>query len=97
MLDRRRFLQSTFAAGAAFFLPEMSQVLKAYPAAESQLGKVKITGIKTASVMIKYPAHLVKVETDSGLYGIGDAISSSVCASEASTAGWRVTGLDVAG
>ncbi len=73
MLDRRGFLQSSFAAAAAGFLPEFSQVLKAYPAAESQLGKVKITGIKTASVMIKYPAHLVKIDTDSGLSGLGES------------------------
>ena len=75
MLDRRRFLQGSFAAAACGFLPEFSQVVKAYPAAESQLGKVKITGIKTASVMIKYPAHLVKIETDSGLVGIGEAFN----------------------
>ena len=64
MLTRRNFLAS--ATG-------LSQVLQAYPAAASDLGKVKITGVKTASVMIKYPAHLVKIETDSGVYGIGEA------------------------
>lgn len=75
MLDRRRFLTATAAAAAAGFLPEKSQVLKAMPAAESEFGKVKVTDVKTASVMIKYPAHLVKVETDSGLYGIGEAFN----------------------
>ena len=73
MLDRRRFLNAAACAAAAGFLPETSQVLKAMPAAESEFGKVKITDVKTASVMIRYPAHLVKVETDSGLYGIGEA------------------------
>ena len=71
MFTRRGFVLG--AAGLGAFLPERSQVLKAMPAAESELGKVRITDIKTASVMIKYPAHLVKVETDSGLYGIGEA------------------------
>lgn len=71
MLTRRGFMAG--AAGLGAFLPEMSQVLKAMPAAESEFGKVKITDVKTASVMIKYPAHLVKIETDSGLYGIGEA------------------------
>ena len=75
MFDRRRFLTATAAAAAAGFLPEKSQILKAMPAAESEFGKVKVTDVKTASVMIKYPAHLVKVETDSGLYGIGEAFN----------------------
>ena len=72
-LNRRQFLQSVGAASLC--LPETLQVVRAMPAAESQLGKVKITGVKTASVDIKYPAHLVKVETDSGLYGIGEAFN----------------------
>ena len=75
MFDRRHFLTATAAAAAAGFLPEKSQILKAMPAAESEFGKVKVTDVKTASVMIKYPAHLVKVETDSGLYGIGEAFN----------------------
>jgi len=75
MLDRRSFLHSAAGAAAAGFLPELSQVLRAVPSAESQLGKVKITAVKTASVMIKYPAHLVRIETDSGLYGIGESFN----------------------
>ncbi len=70
-MKRRTFLTTAAAAAATGFLPERSQILKAMPSTESEFGKVKITGVKTASVMIKYPAHLVKVETDSGLYGIG--------------------------
>ena len=73
MIDRRRFLTIAAGAAAAAFLPDKSQVLKAMPAAESEFGKVKVTDVKTASVMIRYPAHLVRVETDSGLYGIGEA------------------------
>jgi L-alanine-DL-glutamate epimerase-like enolase superfamily enzyme len=73
MLTRRNFIAGT--AGLAALLPEQSQILKAFPAAASDVGKVKITGVKTASVMIKYPAHLVKIETDSGLYGIGEAFN----------------------
>ncbi len=70
MPNRRSFLKS--ALGAAF-LAEAPQAVRAYPQAQSNLGKVKITAVKTASVMIKYPAHLVKIETDSGVYGIGEA------------------------
>ncbi|MCK5568017.1 MAG: hypothetical protein KAI62_08890, partial [Actinomycetia bacterium] len=43
-------------------------------AAKSHIGKVKITDIKTATINIKYPAHLVKIETDSGLFGLGEAV-----------------------
>jgi hypothetical protein len=60
MLTRRNFLAAT-AAATTGFLPDQSQVLKAMPQAESEFGKVKITDVKTASVMIKYPAHLVKI------------------------------------
>ncbi len=60
-------------ASAASLLPEAPQLAQAHPAGESLLGKVRITGIKTASVHIKYPAHLVRVETDAGLHGLGEA------------------------
>jgi hypothetical protein len=43
------------------------------PLAESELGKV--TAVKTASVMISCPTNLVKTETGSGLYGIGEAFN----------------------
>jgi L-alanine-DL-glutamate epimerase-like enolase superfamily enzyme len=52
-----------------------SQVLKAVPAAEYMLGKVKIRDVETASVMIKYPAHLVKITTDQGVFGLGEAFN----------------------
>jgi L-alanine-DL-glutamate epimerase-like enolase superfamily enzyme len=47
--------------------------LKAAPRAATELGKVKIRDVKTATVRIKYDAHLVKITTDSGLYGLGEA------------------------
>ncbi len=41
--------------------------------AEKELGKVKITDVKTASIKLgKYDIELVKVETDSGIYGLGE-------------------------
>jgi L-alanine-DL-glutamate epimerase-like enolase superfamily enzyme len=45
------------------------------PAAESLLGKVKIRDVQTATIMMRYPAHLVKITTDSGLFGIGEAFN----------------------
>ena len=74
MLTRRNFIAAT-AAAANGFVPERSQILRAMPQAETEFGKIKVTDVKTASVMIKYPAHLVKVETDAGVFGIGEAFN----------------------
>ena len=72
MLTRRTFLG---AAAAACFIPERSQILQAMPQAASEFGKVKIRDVKIASVVIGYPAHLIKVTTDSGLYGLGESFN----------------------
>ena len=74
MLTRRNFLAAAGGVAAAGFLAERSQVLQAVPKAATEFGKVKIRDVKTASVRLTYyDAHLVKVITDSGLYGIGEA------------------------
>jgi L-alanine-DL-glutamate epimerase-like enolase superfamily enzyme len=77
--DRSPAASSWRAAGlsAAAWFHERSQILRAVPAAESQLGKVRIRDVQTATIMMRYPAHLVKVTTDSGLAGIGEEHSSS--------------------
>jgi L-alanine-DL-glutamate epimerase-like enolase superfamily enzyme len=51
------------------------QVVRALPSAAASLGKVKIRDIKTAQIMARYPFNLVKIETDSGLFGIGEAFA----------------------
>jgi L-alanine-DL-glutamate epimerase-like enolase superfamily enzyme len=76
MITRRRLIQTAAAVGAAGFIPERSWILNAMPQAASEFGKVKIRSVKTASVMIRYPAHLVKIETDAGITGIGEAFNS---------------------
>jgi len=74
MLTRRNFIAAAGALTASKFLIENSTVVAAVPKAETEFGKVKIKDIKTASVRLTYyDAHLVKVITDSGLYGIGEA------------------------
>ncbi len=74
MLTRRGFLAASGGVAAAGFIPELSQVALAQPRAVTEFGKVKVRDIKTASVMLSYySAHLVKIETDSGLYGLGEA------------------------
>ncbi|MHC4692070.1 MAG: mandelate racemase/muconate lactonizing enzyme family protein, partial [Planctomycetota bacterium] len=73
MLNRRKFFAAAGGITAAGFMAERSRVVQAVPKAVTELGKVKIRDVKTATVRIKYDAHLVKVTTDSGLYGLGEA------------------------
>jgi L-alanine-DL-glutamate epimerase-like enolase superfamily enzyme len=75
MITRRNLLRTAGAGVAACFLPEQSQILKAMPHAASEFGKVKIRDIQTTTVMAPYACHLVKVVSDSGLYGIGESFN----------------------
>ncbi|MBM3745224.1 MAG: mandelate racemase/muconate lactonizing enzyme family protein [Acidobacteria bacterium] len=68
-LSRRRF----FGLAAAAWTLEQSQILRAMPSAESVFGKVKIRDVTTATIQMNYPAHLVKITTDQGPFGIGEA------------------------
>ncbi|MGI8988832.1 MAG: mandelate racemase/muconate lactonizing enzyme family protein [Bryobacteraceae bacterium] len=61
MLDRRQFLAATMFAGPLGRL------------AASLHKKVKITDVKCMIVRGTWDWNLVKIETDSGLYGIGEA------------------------
>ncbi|MHC4702635.1 MAG: enolase-like domain-containing protein, partial [Planctomycetota bacterium] len=72
-MNRRKFLTAASSAMVLNSLLERPRVLEAAPQAATELGKVKIRDVKTATIKIKYDAHLVKVTTDSGLYGIGEA------------------------
>ena len=67
--DRRAFLK-TLGAGAAgvFLLAEPYRTL-----AQSLQKKIKITDVKCMSIRGTWDWNLVKIETDSGLYGIGEA------------------------
>ena len=66
MIHRRDFLKA--AAGAATFLPATLE-----KAAAAVRGKVKITDVKFMIVQGTWNWNLIKVETDSGVYGIGEA------------------------
>lgn len=74
MLTRRNLLAAAGGVAAAGFVPELSPIVQAVPKAETEFGRMKIVDVKTASVKLTYySAHLVKVVTDSGMYGIGEA------------------------
>ncbi|MCK5463863.1 MAG: hypothetical protein KAI95_12630, partial [Bacteroidales bacterium] len=73
-LNRRKFLAMAGGASALGFTAPLNGGVMSVPGANTKVGEVKITDIKTASVNIKYPAHLVKIETDSGLFGLGESV-----------------------
>src|ERR1700736_6060198 len=63
-MNRRRFFQT---AAAAALTPEFHRLAGALQK------KVKITDVKCMIVRGTWDWNLIKVETDSGLYGIGEA------------------------
>jgi L-alanine-DL-glutamate epimerase-like enolase superfamily enzyme len=68
LLHRRRFLQTAaVAAGAALFPAPYARLAAALKR------KVKITDVKCMIVRGTWDWNLVKIETDAGLYGIGEA------------------------
>src|SRR6476646_6918840 len=70
VMDRREFLGAALAGaagvGSAFAAPYQG-------AAAALRKKVKITGVKFMIVRGTWDWNLIKIETDSGLYGIGEA------------------------
>lgn len=67
ILHRRHFLQMAGAVGAEFFWGPYSKLVAALKR------KVKITDVKCMIVRGTWDWNLVKIETDSGLFGIGEA------------------------
>ncbi len=65
-MKRRSFLQTAIGGLALAELP-------LHRLAAAQKGKVKITGVKCMIVRGTWDWNLIKIETDSGLYGIGEA------------------------
>src|SRR5690349_3070370 len=65
MIPRRSFLKA--AAGFAL------GTLPLHTLAAKEKGKVKITDVKCMIVRGTWDWNLIKVETDSGVYGIGEA------------------------
>jgi gluconate/galactonate dehydratase len=94
MLSRRSFL-GTAGLTAAGLLSTPSRVLKAMPKAETELGKVKIIDVKTAAIKIKkYKTHLVKVTTDAGIFGLGEAFPKSEVAADIQDIKGEIIGQD---
>ena len=67
-MNRRSFLTAAGSAVAIDSLLGRPHILKAAPRAVTELGRVEIRDVKTATVKIKYDAHLVKVAEGSGYF-----------------------------
>jgi gluconate/galactonate dehydratase len=67
-MNRRTFLQSAAALGAGCLFPAPYQRLAA-----QVKRKIKITDVKCMIIRGTWDWNLIKIETDSGLYGIGEA------------------------
>ena len=92
MLTRRELL--AMAGGAAATASVLSRTRPAHAAA-TELGRVKIVDVKTASIKLSYyPAHLVKIVTDSGFYGIGEAFNRAGVISHIHDIKRRIIGED---
>src|SRR3979490_3593873 len=62
-MERRTFLKTALALGS----------LPLHTKADKLKGKVKITDVKCMIVRGTWDWNLIKVETDAGIYGIGEA------------------------
>jgi L-alanine-DL-glutamate epimerase-like enolase superfamily enzyme len=67
-MNRRTFLQSAAALGAGCLFPAPFERLAA-----QVRGKIRITDVKCMIIRGTWDWNLIKIETDSGLYGIGEA------------------------
>jgi L-alanine-DL-glutamate epimerase-like enolase superfamily enzyme len=82
-------------AAAAGILTPSSKIVQAMPQAITELNKVKIVDVKTAAIKIKkYKTHLVKITTDSGLYGLGEAFPKAEIAADIQDAKNQIIGED---
>lgn len=97
MITRRRLLASAAGLAAAGYTTRPPSLLAATPNAETELGRVKIVDVKTASINIRYPAHLVKIITDSGLYGLGEAYNRAGVVDHIRAIKGRIIGQDPLG
>jgi hypothetical protein len=50
MISRRQFLRTSSGAAVAVSMSGLPQILRAAPQAESELGKVKIVDVQTATI-----------------------------------------------
>jgi L-alanine-DL-glutamate epimerase-like enolase superfamily enzyme len=94
MISRRNFLGAMGLATAGALAPSAGRAQEMPTTAKRRLGQVKITDVKTAAIDIRYKTHLVKVTTDSGLYGLGEAFPKGEVADDIHLVKDKVIGQD---
>lgn len=94
-MKRRHFLGAGGLAAAGACTAPLPAAPPAVAAAlHSKAGSVKITAVKTAAIDLKYKTHLVKIETDSGLYGLGEAFPKAEVADDIRAIAGKLIGAD---
>jgi len=96
MITRRKFLGASGAALAGFAGAGLPTTVRAAEASGSRplSGTVKITDVRTAAIDIGYKTHLVKVTTDSGLFGLGEAYPKAEVADDIRDIKKKIIGRD---
>jgi L-alanine-DL-glutamate epimerase-like enolase superfamily enzyme len=94
MITRRNFLGAMGLATAGALAPSAGRSQEMTTAAKRLLGQVKITDVKTAAIDIRYKTHLVKVTTDSGFYGLGEAFPKAEVADDIHLVKDQIIGRD---
>lgn len=93
MISRRNFLTTAGIAAGGMALPAVRGI-PSPAAASGPLGTVKIVDVKTAAIDIRYKTHLVKITTDSGLHGLGEAFPKAEVADDIHAIKKQVIGRD---
>ena len=80
-MNRRNAIKTGAALSSIAALSPLSLIGRAVPNAETDMGKVTITDVKTASIRLgNYDTHLVKVFTNVGIYGLGETYPRTAAA-----------------
>ncbi|RKX33385.1 MAG: hypothetical protein DRP71_10475 [Verrucomicrobia bacterium] len=94
MINRRNFLGAMGLATAGVLAPTAGRSQERTAAIRRLAGQIKITDIKTAAIDIRYKTHLVKVTTDSGLYGLGEGFPKAEIADDIKRIKKEIIGRD---
>ncbi|MEZ5275106.1 MAG: mandelate racemase/muconate lactonizing enzyme family protein [Opitutaceae bacterium] len=94
MISRRQFLQGSGLLAAGALAGPIRAAGSVLAAPSGKVGSMKIASVKTAAIDIKYKTHLVKVTTDSGLFGIGEAYPKAEVADDIALMGRKIIGED---
>ena len=76
-LTRRKMLKSIAPLAGTFALPSLAEAIQNV-SSPYQRPKLKITDVRTPQVMVHGPQTHVRVYTDQGIYGQGEATDAAL-------------------